>query len=362
MASRRTTQMPSSIKNSAADAKSSKSGNTANKTTKNATGKKPTVVQSRYMQTPERTLPIKSKSLNSDSVSVLQRPSSPKPSEVKLKVGTPPRCSMGRPAFGMSKMSRESEPSLLGKTILQSTFSDGHCGRPDFDISVIRGKTIIENAEDAEKNPENQKQIIEMQSFLLCYLSAKMASNTGKLEAEAEARLLQKMEDEEVLHREVMKKKREYLLMQKEQQANELLDMQISALTPVADIAQQFTKSYNSFASAVDTTRHELPVKNLYIDGDRREFLDKAEACLKESEELLRECTEGDDKENGAVLECLRGIKSSSKDMSQQLSGAFSELQELSSLICRHRVQVQQAAEEEQLGVARSLELFCPKR
>lgn len=44
-------------------------------------------------------------------------------------------------------------------------------------------------------------------------------------------------------------------------------------LTPVADAAKQFTKEYISLATAVDTTRHELPVKNFYIDGDRREFL-----------------------------------------------------------------------------------------
>lgn len=48
---------------------------------------------------------------------------------------------------------------------------------------------------------------------------------------------------------------------------------QIAVLTPVADAAKQFTKEYISFATAVDTTRHELPVKNFYIDGDRREFL-----------------------------------------------------------------------------------------
>lgn len=41
----------------------------------------------------------------------------------------------------------------------------------------------------------------------------------------------------------------------------------------MAEVAKQFTKDYKSFATAVDTTRHELPVKNFYIDGDRREFL-----------------------------------------------------------------------------------------
>lgn len=41
----------------------------------------------------------------------------------------------------------------------------------------------------------------------------------------------------------------------------------------MADAAKQFTKEYISFATAVDTTRHELPIKNFHIDGDRREFL-----------------------------------------------------------------------------------------
>lgn len=48
---------------------------------------------------------------------------------------------------------------------------------------------------------------------------------------------------------------------------------QIAALTPVVETAKQFTNDYKTFATAVDATRHELPVKNFYIDGDRREFL-----------------------------------------------------------------------------------------
>lgn len=54
---------------------------------------------------------------------------------------------------------------------------------------------------------------------------------------------------------------------------NNIIFCQIAALTPVAEAAKTFTKDYTSFATAVDTTRHELPVKNFYIDGDRREFL-----------------------------------------------------------------------------------------
>lgn len=98
-------------------------------------------------------------------------------------------------------MSHVKDPSVLGRSVLQSTFSDGHCFRPDFDISVIKGKrskthkimlfcncffvltcfnlcfedrTVIENAAEPEKNPENEKEIVEMQTFLLAYLTAKV--------------------------------------------------------------------------------------------------------------------------------------------------------------------------------------------
>lgn len=74
-------------------------------------------------------------------------------------------------------MSHESEPSLLGKSILQSTFSDGHCFLPDFDISVIKGK-VTENAVEPERNPENDKRLIEMQTFLLAYLTAKVSQSS----------------------------------------------------------------------------------------------------------------------------------------------------------------------------------------
>ncbi|CAK6955398.1 HAUS augmin-like complex subunit 8 [Scomber scombrus] len=361
---RRTTAVPSTFKNPSTEPKSSKSVNPTNKANNSGNGaakntSKPsgTAVKSRYMQSAEKSSLSKSISRSNDSGGL---PSSPKPSGVKPKVGNPLRQTMTPQALGMSMMSRETEPSLLGKSVLQSTFSDGHCFRPDFDISVIKDKTVKENAVEPERNPEIQKTDIEMQTFLLAYLTAKMESNTAKLKAEAEARILQMMEEEEVLRNEVYEKKRQYLFMEKDRNVNELLDLQIAALTPVAEAAKHFTKEYKSFATAIDTTRHELPVKNFYIDGDRSEFLNKAEPCLKESEKLLVECT-GDHKDNSTSLECLREMKMASKDISQQLSGAFSELLELSSLVCRHTIHIQQASEEEQLGTARTQELYCTK-
>ncbi|XP_068447850.1 HAUS augmin-like complex subunit 8 isoform X2 [Clinocottus analis] len=359
MASRRTSTLLTSVKSTSTDTKSTKSGSnasTASKVNTTGTGKKSvkptTIVKSRYMQSAEKASLSKSNSLTNESIALPLRPSSPKPCGVKPRVGTPPRRSMA-PATSMK--SKETEPSLLGKSILQSTFSDGSYFRPNFDISVINEKTIFENPVEHDKNPESNKKIVEMQTFLLAYLTAKMERNTAKAEAEAEARLVEEMEEEEALHNEVQEKKRRYLLAENDRLANELLDLQIAALTPVAETAKQFTNDYKSFATALDTTRHELPVKNFYIDGDRKEFLDKAEACLKESETLLMECTEGDHKGNSTSLECLQDMKMTSKAIRQQLSGTFSELLELSSLVCRHTIHVQQATEEEQLAEGKQL-------
>lgn len=50
-------------------------------------------------------------------------------------------------------------------------------------------------------------------------------------------------------------------------------------------------------------------------------ILENAESFLKDSEKLLMECTDRDHKDSKASLECLRDIKMTSKDISQQLSG-----------------------------------------
>lgn len=54
-----------------------------------------------------------------------------------------------------------------------------------------------------------------------------MESNTEKFKAEAEAKILREMEEEEVLYNEVKEKKRRYLLTERKTLVNELLDLQV---------------------------------------------------------------------------------------------------------------------------------------
>lgn len=54
-----------------------------------------------------------------------------------------------------------------------------------------------------------------------------MENNLGKLKADAEARILQVMEEEETLRKEVHEKKCQYLSIVTEERINKCLDMQV---------------------------------------------------------------------------------------------------------------------------------------
>lgn len=47
---------------------------------------------------------------------------------------------------------------------------------------------------------------------------------------------------------------------------------QNAALARLAEVPEQFTMDYNGFATAVDSTRHRVQMKNFFI-GDEHEFL-----------------------------------------------------------------------------------------
>ena len=49
--------------------------------------------------------------------------------------------------------------------------------------------------------------------------------------------------------------------------------LQIEMLSPYEAVAERFKEQYKTFATALDTTRHELPVKSIHLDGDGQQFL-----------------------------------------------------------------------------------------
>ncbi|XP_067302829.1 HAUS augmin-like complex subunit 8 [Pseudorasbora parva] len=315
-----------------------------------------TIVKSRYMQT-ETKAPAKS-SVQQQSVLMPPRPSSPRLGNTrKLKDGVPSRRTMSSLADNdFTLASSILESSNVGGNVFQSTVLDGHCIRPDFDVSVIKEKIAPPSAVD----PKNEERDISLETFLLAFLTAKIEHNTRKMREEAERNILAVMEKEQQLCAQVNQKKRQYLLLEKQKQLNSLLDLQIESLSPVAAAANTFSEEYKSFATAVDATRHKLPVKNVHIGENPEQFLDKTVECLNQSEHLLQHYTKDIPTDCEASADCLREMKITANEIGQQLTRTFSDLLEVSSLVSRETVLVQQSLEEDQIGQSTAQTLFCP--
>ncbi|XP_062412300.1 HAUS augmin-like complex subunit 8 isoform X2 [Sardina pilchardus] len=221
--------------------------------------------------------------------------------------------------------------------VLQSTILAGHALRPDFDMSAIVEKPSTPGPRTTETTESKSK--VELQAFLDTYMAAKLDHNTIIMREEAEKELLAMMEVEREMQVAGRKKKRQYHLRAKQNQLNSLLDAQIAALTPVAAVASQFTQNYQMLATAVDATRHELPVKNLHMEDNREEFLEKTVSCLKRSEELLQQHMNVMEQGCESACESLNRIKSYTLDLNQQLIRGGSDLQELSSLVSQLTVE-----------------------
>lgn len=48
---------------------------------------------------------------------------------------------------------------------------------------------------------------------------------------------------------------------------------QMEVLSPLVPVCEQFKEQYKSFAVSLDATRHELPIKNIHIEGDMLTYL-----------------------------------------------------------------------------------------
>ncbi|XP_063057953.1 HAUS augmin-like complex subunit 8 [Engraulis encrasicolus] len=231
------------------------------------------------------------------------------------------------------------ETSVCADGVLQSTVLSGHANalRPDIDMSLIATTPssplprIVEPGEP--KQFKESKELLDLQAFFLTYLTAKMEHNTNMKKKEAEKQLVTMLEMERELQVEVQEKKRLYHKRERQRQINSLLESQMTDITPLADLSSQFAQNYQSLATAVDATLHTLPVKNLHMDEDPEQFLDKVLSSLERSEELLQQHTTASEQESEAVCENLRRIKRFGRDLNQQLVRGGSDLKDLSCLV-----------------------------
>lgn len=250
---------------------------------------------------------------------------------------------------------------------LHSTLLEGHGATPpDLDVSAIndRGlarrtprpwpdRTVAGKPEGGSFSEPQRKEpdpdMMESQTLLFTLLTLKMENSLVSLEAEAERRLLAACGERARLERRARELGRRRLLGRRARELDVALDVQVELLTPCVALSGRFAERYRSLAAALDSTRHELPVRGIHSSGDGRGLLDALQAELGTTRDLLAELGLGPEG-HSSVLTLLAQLRAAAGDKDQELRRAWAQVLELSSEASQEAALLNQDAWESACG------------
>lgn len=299
----------------------------------------PKVVKSRYMQIEK---PKNAKNNVAANTTILSAGKS------QEKTGSGSRKSLAPPRFKAPPApANVPDGSFVFKDDLQSTLLDGHrIVRPDLDFSVINDKTMqkltpksLSTSEHRKPKreisstsnvPEDMIEMLESQTLIFTYLTMKMQKNIRCLEEKADRSMLQLHEEKTKLQEKVQQRKLEQLLSRREEQLNDLLEKQAESLAPPAAATTQFKDHYTSFATALDCTRHQLPIKDIHIPGTRHRFLEDIQKHLDSTKSLLEEAIQSSANDNMDLLDTVTNLEDVALKTDAELSRSLHQVLDLS--------------------------------
>ncbi|XP_006928630.3 HAUS augmin-like complex subunit 8 isoform X2 [Felis catus] len=275
-------------------------------------------------------------------------------------------------------LQKSKDSSGIGKGDLQSTLLEGHgTAPPDLDLSAINDKSMVRKTPQLEKTmskktestsfsasqkkspgPSESMEMMESQTLLLTLLAVKMENNLVPFEEKAERNLLLMCKEREKLQKKAHELKRKLLLCRRKRELADILDAQIEMLSPYEAVAERFKEQYKTFATALDTTRHELPVKSIHLDGDGQQFLDSLQRELTTTCHLLGELGIGSLEENLKALNLLSELKEMTQKKDLELRRSFAQVLELSAEASKEAALINQEAWEETQGLTASSQWY----
>ncbi|XP_022286537.2 uncharacterized protein LOC111099517 isoform X1 [Crassostrea virginica] len=119
------------------------------------------------------------------------------------------------------------------------------------------------------------------------FLACKAKRIREEQERKAMSQILWLQEELQKLRKIKHEKDKELVRLKHLNELDEQLDIQRECLDPVVSHLPKLTKQYETLAQALDTTRHQIPTKGIYIPQDEALFHSQLEQILQESEYLL---------------------------------------------------------------------------
>ncbi|XP_039194468.1 HAUS augmin-like complex subunit 8 isoform X2 [Crotalus tigris] len=266
------------------------------------------------------------------------------------------------------KTSVDSTPSIL-----HSTFLDSHeSTRPELEVSAINEKSRYKTPVSKLhiKGTSKKKQVLtssdsddligmlDSQMLLLTYASIKMEKNLVLLEGKAERNLLMLCEEAGKLQKNVHEKKLKLQHLKKETELFEALERQLEILGPVSEQCPQFKEDYKHFATALDTTRHELPMKDIYTEEDMGQYLAELQKSLIMTQNVLNEALLQNFEENAKALNVMKELEEVSLKLDAELPRTFAHIVDLSADVSKEASLHYQKMCEDSLGLETMKQLY----
>ncbi|XP_059100763.1 HAUS augmin-like complex subunit 8 isoform X1 [Peromyscus eremicus] len=295
----------------------------------------------------------------------------------------------GKPPEGRktSALPRSKEDSrVMGRGNLQSTMLEGHGTAPlDLDLSAINDKSMFREPPQLDRTASEKSEstsfttpqrkrtlhkrrrdlqqtmdMMESQTLLLTLLSLKMEENLTLLEEKAEKDLAAMCREKERLQGRVLELRRQLLLRQKHQELATILDAQMEVLGPFQAVSERFKEQYETLATALDTTRHELPVQAIHMQGSGQELLDDLQPALRTTLQLLGElgiCSQDPTAQvpedaSAQVLCLLEELRDLTAKKDLELHRIICQVLELSSQASKEAALINQEVWEETQGTS----------
>ncbi|XP_077188227.1 HAUS augmin-like complex subunit 8 [Paroedura picta] len=261
--------------------------------------------------------------------------------------------------------------------VLQSTVLEGHGNAPpELEFSAIndtpRPAMPLSKSYPAMKGASRKQQarvsaeaddlsrMLDSQTLLLTYASIKMEKNLALLEEKAERNLLALSEEREKLQREAHRKKLRLLQLKQELELRDALDKQMEVLAPVAEQCAKFHEDYKHFAVALDSTRHELPLKEIHMGENRCQFLAGLQEHLAAAQSILEQNRPEHLEHNAQALPVLKELVEASQKLNDELPRSFATVLNLSADVSKEVALHHQKSCEETVGLEAMKQYYFP--
>uniref|UniRef100_A0A8C5KVZ0 4HAUS augmin-like complex, subunit 8 n=1 Tax=Jaculus jaculus TaxID=51337 RepID=A0A8C5KVZ0_JACJA len=271
-------------------------------------------------------------------------------------------------------LQKSKEDNGINKGDLQSTLLEGHgTAPPDLDLSAINGETLEKTesmsliaprstsfAAPRKKSPDLPEvmDMMESQTLLLSLLAVKIENSLAQLEEKAEKHLSAICREQERLQRQAHELKHRLLLSHKQQELAATLGTQMELLGPFKAVAKRFKEQYMTLATALDSTRHELPMRSIHLEGSGQELLDTLQPALRTTYQLLGELSIDTSEADVQVLRLLDELKDVTAKKDLELRRTISQVLELSAEASKEAALLNQEVWEEAKGTTASSQWY----